>query len=81
PLTKNWSMNIGNIAYDFKNKSFVYPYFSFARDLHCWQMNFTWAPSNGVYSFFIGVKSSALSFLKYDYGQRNANTLFTGQRR
>ncbi len=81
PLTKNWNMNIGNIAYDFKNKSFVYPYFSFARDLHCWQMNFTWAPSNGVYSFFIGVKSSALSFLKYDYGQRNANTLFTGQRR
>jgi hypothetical protein len=80
PLTKNWNMNIGNIAYDFKNKSFVYPYFSFARDLHCWQMNFTWAPSNGVYSFFVGVKSSALSFLKYDYGQRNANTLFTGQR-
>ena len=73
-------MNIGNIAYDFKNKAFVYPYFSFARDLHCWQMNFTWAPANGVYSFFVGVKSSALSFLKYDYGQRNANTLFTGQR-
>jgi hypothetical protein len=81
PLTRNWTMNIGNIAYDIKNKSFVYPYFSFARDLHCWQMNFTWAPSNGVYSFFIGVKSSALSFMKYDYGQRNANTLFTGQRR
>ena len=80
PLTKNWNMNIGNIAYDFKNKAFVYPYFSFARDLHCWQMNFTWAPANGVYSFFVGVKSSALSFLKYDYGQRNANTLFTGQR-
>lgn len=80
PLTKNWNMNIGNIAYDFKNKSFVYPYFSFARDLHCWQMNFTWAPANGVYSFFIGVKSSALSFMKYDYGQRNASTLFSGQR-
>lgn len=78
PLTKNWSMNIGNIAYDLKNKSFVYPYFSFARDLHCWQMNFTWAPANGVYSFFIGVKSSSLNFLKYDYLQRNANTLFTG---
>lgn len=80
PLTKNWSMNIGNIAYDFKHKSFVYPYFSFERDLHCWRMNFTWAPSNGVYSFFIGVQSSALNFMKYDYFQRNANTLFTGQR-
>ncbi len=80
PLTKNWNINVGNIAYDFKSKSFVYPFFSFARDLHCWQMNFTWAPANGVYSFYIGVKSSSLSFLKYDYGQRNANTLFTGQR-
>lgn len=81
PLTKNWNINVGNIAYDIKNKSFVYPYLSFARDLHCWQMNFTWAPSNGVYSFFIGVKSTALSFLKYDYGQRNPSTLFTGRRR
>ncbi len=81
PLTKNWNINIGNIAYDIKNKSLVYPYLSFARDLHCWQMNFTWAPTNGVYSFFIGVKSSTLSFLKYDYGQRNPSTLFTGKRR
>jgi len=80
PLTKNWTVNVGNIAYDLKNQSFVYPYFSFARDLHCWQMNFTWAPANGVYSFYIGVKSSAMSFLKYDYGQRNANTLFSGRR-
>ncbi len=80
PLTKNWTMNIGNIAYDLKAKSFVYPYFSFERNLHCWRMNFTWAPSNGVYSFFIGVQSSALEFMKYDYFQRNANTLFTGQR-
>ncbi len=80
PMTKNWSVNVGNIAYDLKSKSFVYPYFSFARDLHCWQMNFTWAPANGVYSFFIGVKSSAMSFLKYDYGQRNANTLYSGRR-
>ena len=80
PLTKNWNMTIGNISYDFKNNAFPYPYFGFSRDLHCWQMNFTWSPTNGVYSFFVGVKSSALSFLKYDYGQRNANTLFTGTR-
>lgn len=80
PLSHNWNVNIGNIAYDLKTKSLVYPFFSFARDLHCWQMNFTWAPQNGVYSFFIGVKSSALEFLKYDYQQRNAQTLFTGVR-
>lgn len=80
PLSHNWNINIGNIAYDLKRNSLVYPFLSFSRDLHCWQMNFTWAPQNGVYSFFIGVKSSALEFLKYDYQQRNAQTLFTGIR-
>ncbi len=80
PLTNNWNINIGNIAYDLKSQSLIYPFLSFARELHCWQMNFTWAPQNGVYSFFIGVKSNALEFLKYDVRQRNAQTLFTGVR-
>ena len=80
PLTKNWNLSIGSIAYDFQRKELLYPFFTFSRDLHCWQMSFTWAPTNGVYSFFIGVKSSALSFLKYDYGQRNAQNLFSGRR-
>lgn len=69
PLTKNWTMSIGNIAYDIKNKSFVYPEFGFSRNLHCWQMNIRWAPNNGFYSFFIGVQSNAFSFLKYNYNQ------------
>lgn len=80
PLTKNWNLTIGNISYDFLNKAFPYPYLGFSRDLHCWTMNFNWSPTNNVYNFYVGVKSSALNFLKYDYGQRNANTLFSGQR-
>lgn len=70
-LTENWRVNVGNVTYDIKNKSFVYPYLSFERDLHCWQMNFTWAPERGSYTFFIGVKSNALSFVKYNYGENN----------
>jgi hypothetical protein len=69
PLTKNWDLNVGSITYDFKAKSLVYPTFSLSRDLHCWNMRFNWVPTYGVYSFFIGVKSSALNFLKYDYNQ------------
>jgi hypothetical protein len=69
PLSKNWTFNIGSISYDFISKSLVYPSFGFSRDLHCWAMNFAWYPSTGVYSFFIGVKSGALNFLKYDYQQ------------
>jgi len=71
PLTKYWNVNIGSIGYDFVGKRITYPYFSFNRDLHCWSMNFTWAPAAGTYGFFIGVKSGTLDFLKYNYGQRN----------
>ncbi len=69
PLTKNWNINLSNISYNLKTKKLVYPSLGFERDLHCWTMNFGWHPSSKVYNFFIGVKSSALSFLKYDYDQ------------
>lgn len=76
PLSKNWDLGISNIAYDIKNKSFVYPSFNFARDLHCWRMNLSWVPARGVYGFFIGVRSNSLSFLKADYKQNNVNRFF-----
>jgi hypothetical protein len=76
PLTKKWNLTLGNISYDIEKKSFVYPTLGISRDLHCWTMNFNWYPRNGVYSFFIGVKSSSLSFMKYNYGQTNANNYF-----
>ena len=69
PLSKYWNFNIGSISYDFVGKSLVYPSFGFSRDMHCWNMNFAWYPNSGVYSFFIGVKSGTLNFLKYDYNQ------------
>lgn len=70
-LTKNWSINIGSIGYDFNSNRLTYPYLTFNRDLHCWAMNFTWAPDAGTYGFFIGVKSGSLDFLKYNYGRQN----------
>lgn len=76
PLSKNWNMSFSNIAYDIKNKSFVYPSFSFQRDLHCWHMNFSWVPVRGVYGFFIGVKSNTLNFIKADYNQNNSSRFF-----
>lgn len=74
-LTDSWNLSVNNIAYDIVNKAFVYPQFSLSRDLHCWTMQFSWSPSIEVYSFFIGVKSNSLSFLKYNYGERNASRL------
>jgi hypothetical protein len=74
-LTDSWNLSVRNISYDLVNKKFVFPQFSLSRDLHCWTMQFSWSPAIEVYSFFIGVKSSSLSFLKYDYGQRNSGRL------
>ncbi len=79
PLTNKWNLNIGNISYDFKNSKLVYPTFSLGRNLHCWDMRFTWAPSRGTYSFFIGVVNSNLNFLKYDYGRTNFDNAIGGR--
>ncbi|MEZ4907525.1 MAG: putative LPS assembly protein LptD [Saprospiraceae bacterium] len=69
PLTKNWTINIGNFDYNLKDKKFEYPDLGFTRNLHCWQMTFSWIPNGGSYTFFIGVKSSMLEFIKYNHGQ------------
>jgi hypothetical protein len=68
PISKNWKIKVNNLDYNLKEKRFGYPDFGFERDLHCWKMNFSWQPSGGTYSFFIGVKSSVLQFVKYRHG-------------
>ncbi len=68
-LTDNWNINVQNISYDFKNKTFVYPAFTFSRNLHCWKMDLSWYPALNTYSFFIGIKSNSLNFVKYNYGK------------
>ncbi len=78
-LTDNWSINFGNLGYDFKNKGLSYTAVNFTRKLHCWNMSVSWYPNRGnTYSFFIGVNSSNLSFLKYNYGQNNTDGFFGG---
>ena len=75
PLTEKWKLTLGNISYDFKNSRLVYPTFQLSRNLHCWDMRFSWAPDRGTYSFFIGVTNSNLNFLKYDYGRSNIDNV------
>lgn len=67
-LTQKWGISASGFGYDFKNQKFVPGVFNITRDLHCWQMNFSWTPF-GVsqqWSFNISVKSSMLRDLKYD---------------
>ncbi|NJC24741.1 putative LPS assembly protein LptD [Neolewinella antarctica] len=79
-LTNNWSINIGSIGYSFTDKRITYPYLSFVRDLHCWEMRFNWAPQRNTYSFSIAVKPGTLDFInlpvnqnRYDGGQLFTN--------
>lgn len=68
-LTNNWSVNIGQIGYDFTSKRITYPYLSFVRDLHCWEMRFSWAPQRNFYSFSIAVKPGTLDFINLPVNQ------------
>ncbi|MCB0526580.1 MAG: hypothetical protein H6576_17010 [Lewinellaceae bacterium] len=66
-LNSKWSLDLGNISYDFPSKRLVYPDLGFTRDLHCWYLSLRWQPDRGTYSFYIGVKPGTLEFLKVPY--------------
>lgn len=70
-ITPNWSINFGNIGYDLKSKQLTYPDIGLARDLHCWQLSFSFQPTRGTYSFHLGVKPGSFDFLKFPYNRGN----------
>jgi len=66
-LTSKWKIS-GNTGWDFKMKKLTYTSINIHRDLHCWEMSFSWIPIgyHQSYSFTINVKSSILRDLKYE---------------
>lgn len=76
-LTPKWDVGISS-GYDFKGEGFTYTQLRFARDLDSWKMSFNWVPfgDRQTYYFFIGIKSSMLSDLKYDQRQLPDRRLF-----
>ncbi|MFR9602895.1 MAG: putative LPS assembly protein LptD [Rikenellaceae bacterium] len=65
-------------GYDIKNRSLTTSSISMTRDLHCWQMSFSWIPF-GYYkswSFNIGVKASSLADIKYDKSQSMYSNMY-----
>nr|MDQ3015888.1 hypothetical protein [Bacteroidota bacterium] len=64
-ITPNWSINFSNIGYDFKSKELTYPDIGIARDLHCWELAFSFQPTRGTYTFHLGVKPGSFDFLKF----------------
>lgn len=66
-LSPQWKVGISS-GYDFKQKGFTYTQLRFARDLKSFRLNFNWVPfsSRASWFFFIGIKSSMLSDLKWE---------------
>jgi hypothetical protein len=66
-LTPKWEVGF-NSGYDLKNKGFTDTRFAFKRDLGSFRLSFDWTPF-GRYErwyFFIGIKSSILSDIKWE---------------
>ena len=72
-----WKLGFSS-GYDFKNSGVTYTQLRFSRDLDSWRINFNWIPfgNRTSYYFYIGVKSSMLSDLKYEKNSRPDQRLF-----
>ncbi|MEM9918135.1 MAG: putative LPS assembly protein LptD [Bacteroidota bacterium] len=73
-ISPKWSITLGQISYNFKDKRLVYPDLTFVRDLHCWEMSMSWRPTRGTYFFSIYVKpGSFLERLRVPYQKNNVD--------
>ena len=66
-LTPKWKVGASS-GYDFKGKGFTLTQLRFERDLDSFRINFNWTPfgNSERWFFFIGIKSSILSDLKWE---------------
>jgi hypothetical protein len=64
-LTSKWKIGFSS-GYDFETKDFTYTSVNIYRDLHCWEMSFSWIPFGFYqsYNFHLNVKASVLQDLK-----------------
>jgi hypothetical protein len=65
-ITRNWRIQY-SAAFDLLELEINYQSFNIYRDLHCWEMAFSWGPNPQGYSFFtfeIHVKEPALRDMK-----------------
>ncbi len=66
-LTQNWKVAMST-GYDISNKGMSYTTVDIYRDLHCWEMRFSWVPFGYYKSWFfqINIKADALRDVKYE---------------
>ena len=66
-LSTRWKLGASS-GFDFVQKGVTFTQLRFERDLLSWRMDFNWQPfgNNAFWGFFIGIKSSVLSDIKYE---------------
>lgn len=66
-FSPKWRVGFSS-GYDFENKGITYTQLRFERDLDSFRFSFNWVPfgDRATYYFYIGIKASALSDLKYE---------------
>jgi hypothetical protein len=66
-LTPKWKAGVST-GYDFVQNGVTFTQLRFERDLLSWRMDFNWTPfgENANWGFFIGIKSGALSDIKWN---------------
>ncbi|MET0759198.1 MAG: putative LPS assembly protein LptD [Flavobacterium sp.] len=66
-LTPKWKVGASS-GYDFVQKGVTFTQLRFERDLLSWRMDFNWQPFGdyAFWGFFIGIKSSVLSDIKWE---------------
>jgi lipopolysaccharide assembly outer membrane protein LptD (OstA) len=57
-LTEYWKISATS-SYDVLNKQFAAPQITVYRDLHCWEMNFTWSPTGVARGFHLEIRLKA----------------------
>lgn len=69
-ITPRWKLGLSS-GYDFVQKGVTFTQLRFERDLLSWRMDFNWVPfgNNTFWGFFIGIKSSVLSDIKWEKRQ------------
>ena len=75
-LTPRWKVGVST-GYDFVQDGVTFTQLRFERDLLSWRMDFNWVPIGDYTSwgFFIGIKSSVLSDIKWDKRNQPDRTL------
>ncbi|MBN2018514.1 MAG: LPS-assembly protein LptD [Candidatus Cloacimonetes bacterium] len=63
-LTKNWSIGYSNY-YNFKEKELISQSINIYRNLHCWQLKFSWDKSGDYWSYRLEIQAKKLPDLRF----------------